>query len=321
MANIILTSYCNLHCPYCFANKMIETEKQKNITIEQLKKSLDWIGEEDMIGLIGGEPTLHPEFDKILETLTEYSKKRKSPHHFVLFTNGIYLGKYIQKMPQNMRLLININEPKSMTTEQYSNMIKNLTTLWRMGWLGEGGRVTLGCNICKEIDNYQFFWDIIKKFQPPAVRFSVVAPTKKEQLENKENYYQLMKNKFLHFVNNALKYKTLLSPDCNRIPSCFFSDEELITIKKACVPENQYEDLKCSPVVDIALDFTATSCFGCFQRIDCKNFDNLEEAKRYMIFKVMQPKIMNNNDGKCANCEKFEYMKCQGGCLAFSKKH
>lgn len=66
MPNIILTEYCNLKCPYCFASTMIEEAKDyKNITMEQLDNILNWlyptaIEGEFGIGLIGGEPLLHP---------------------------------------------------------------------------------------------------------------------------------------------------------------------------------------------------------------------------------------------------------------------
>ena len=161
MANIILTSYCNLHCPYCFASKMIKTEDIKNIPLEQFKKTLNWIGEDDdEIGLIGGEPTLHPQFKEILNIIEEYSQHRKTPHGFTLFTNGIYLDKYIYDLPQNMGILINVNQPEAMTTEQYSKMIKNISTLSRMGWTVNNPsyqkRVTIGCNICQEITDYNF---------------------------------------------------------------------------------------------------------------------------------------------------------------------
>jgi sulfatase maturation enzyme AslB (radical SAM superfamily) len=45
MPNIILTEYCNLKCPYCFANQMIDesNENNKNITIEQLQFILKWL--------------------------------------------------------------------------------------------------------------------------------------------------------------------------------------------------------------------------------------------------------------------------------------
>ena len=38
MANIAITTYCNLHCPYCFANEMIETEQKNNIEISRFKE-------------------------------------------------------------------------------------------------------------------------------------------------------------------------------------------------------------------------------------------------------------------------------------------
>ena len=126
MANIILTSYCNLHCPYCFADTMIKTEDIKNISIEQFKKTLNWLADEEKIGLIGGEPTLHPQFQEILKVVNDYSTNRESPCQFVLFTNGIYLHKYLNYIPQNMSILINLNQPQAMTTTQYSDMINNI---------------------------------------------------------------------------------------------------------------------------------------------------------------------------------------------------
>ena len=35
MPNIIITNYCNLSCPYCFANDIIQTKKH-NITLDEL---------------------------------------------------------------------------------------------------------------------------------------------------------------------------------------------------------------------------------------------------------------------------------------------
>lgn len=324
MANIILTSYCNLHCPYCFADNMIKTEDIKNISLDQFKRTLKWIGEDaEEIGLIGGEPTLHPQFNEILDIIKNYSNSRRTPHFFTLFTNGIYLDKYIQNLPPNMGILINVNQPQAMTTEQYAKMIKNIATLSKMGWCidhGKGRRVTLGCNICQEITNYNFIWDITKAFNITDLRISVVAPTKKEQLENKEEYYNLMKPIFLNFVKKAIENKVRLHPDCNQIPGCYFSEEEIKLFNKVYAPTERKLYFCCKPVIDISIDFSATSCFGCYQRIDCNNFKDLEELERYMIYKVMAPKIACNNQGKCKTCKKFEFLQCQGGCLAFGRK-
>mgnify|MGYP003289973004 CR=1 FL=1 len=44
MPNIAIIKTCNLKCPYCFANDMLQEDESKEITIEQLNKILNWIG-------------------------------------------------------------------------------------------------------------------------------------------------------------------------------------------------------------------------------------------------------------------------------------
>ena len=68
MPNIAITNYCNLKCPYCFANDMIN-EQKKNIELNNYIKLLHYLTEYNNIkeiGIIGGEPTLHPFFKEIL---------------------------------------------------------------------------------------------------------------------------------------------------------------------------------------------------------------------------------------------------------------
>lgn len=324
MANIAITTYCNLHCPYCFANTMIKTEDIKNISLDQFKKILNWIGEDnEKIGLIGGEPTLHPQFKEILQIINEYTDKCQHKPGFVLFTNGVYLDKYIQYIPSNMCILINVNQPRAMSTAQYASMINNIRTLEKLGWLNMTDpfdKITLGCNICQEIDDYNFIWDILKRFKIKRLRMSVVAPTKIEQLKNKDEYYNSMKNKFLDFVQYALKNEVTLIPDCSQIPMCYFSHEEIIKINAVLPAEEKMHYPFCDPVLDITPDFKASSCFGAYELIDCKNFENIRELERYARYKIMFPKILNNCGGKCKNCEMHEFLKCQGGCLAFGQK-
>lgn len=319
MANIIITSYCNLHCPYCFANTMINTESVKNISIPQFKKILNWIGEyNEKIGLIGGEPTLHPQFKEILEVIRDYSERCNHKPHFVLFTNGIYLDKYLQLLPNNMEILINVNQPQAMTTQQFSKMLENISTMSKLGWIDK--QVTFGCNICPQIDNYDFIWNICKRFKIKKLRMSVTAPTAAEQLKDKDKYYLSMKEKFLNFIDNAMKYRVLLTPDCNQIPPCYFTKEEVNKIGSVYVEEEGMTYPLCDPVIDITPEFKASSCFGAYQLIDCDQFDNILQLQRYMMYKVMYPKILNNCNGKCANCKKHDLMQCQGGCLAFGLK-
>ena len=67
MPNISLSSRCNLHCPYCFAHETMGAGSG-DITLENFDAALEFLTRTGPvnIGLIGGEPTLHPHFDEIV---------------------------------------------------------------------------------------------------------------------------------------------------------------------------------------------------------------------------------------------------------------
>ncbi len=73
--NIILNSYCNLTCNYCFADEyMEETVKTPGKSMEFdffLDDLLPKIRSHPVINFMGGEPTLHPRFDEIFSRTLE----------------------------------------------------------------------------------------------------------------------------------------------------------------------------------------------------------------------------------------------------------
>ena len=95
MPNIMLTYSCNLKCPYCFANEFVNKESSR-ISIENFAKAISFLTKEDIarVGLIGGEPTLHPEFKTILEMLI--TNRRIS--EVTLYTNGLQVDRYIEQL-------------------------------------------------------------------------------------------------------------------------------------------------------------------------------------------------------------------------------
>lgn len=46
--NLMVNNYCNLHCPYCFAQEEMHSKKVMNITIENYKIFLDFLKKNDM---------------------------------------------------------------------------------------------------------------------------------------------------------------------------------------------------------------------------------------------------------------------------------
>lgn len=321
MSNIVVTTYCNLRCPYCFASEMIDTERTKNVSPERFKQLLEWIGADtDRIGLIGGEPTLHPQFSELLKLAKEYSATSKRNTWFWMFTNGVYFEQYLDELPENLEVWVNVNQPQAMTKEQFTKMMHTLQAIKDRGWFeipGHPTKAIVGCNICKEIDDYSFIWNVVKRFDLKIIRMSVVAPTRPELWEDKDKYYLMMKPKFLQFCKDAKECGVKLYQDCNQIPLCYYEPEELEFVNSVLTEPVQLH--LCPTKIDITPDFYASPCFGIYQLFDCSKFETYKQLETFIKGRVMLPHIDANNGGICAGCEKKDLLICQGGCFGFSK--
>jgi molybdenum cofactor biosynthesis enzyme MoaA len=84
-----ICDYCNLRCPVCYAAS--GPERQQFRTLEQIEKMLDAVvrneGHPDVVQLSGGEPTVHPDFFKIVELA-----KARPIKHLMVNTNGVRIA-------------------------------------------------------------------------------------------------------------------------------------------------------------------------------------------------------------------------------------
>lgn len=85
-----ITDRCNLTCPTCYA--MSSPHYGRHRTVEEVERMLDIIveseGTPDVVQISGGEPTVHPDFFKILDIA-----KTKPIRHLMVNTNGIRIAK------------------------------------------------------------------------------------------------------------------------------------------------------------------------------------------------------------------------------------
>ena len=81
--NIILNSYCNLKCNYCFADEyMDETVRTPGKSMEFdyfIAEFLPRIQNAPTVNFMGGEPTLHPRFTEIFSQTFEVMQSSTSP--------------------------------------------------------------------------------------------------------------------------------------------------------------------------------------------------------------------------------------------------
>ena len=90
---IDITNYCFLSCLYCSRyNRHLRRDQRKHMTLEQIGKALDSLKTwPNKIGIIGGEPLLHPEFVQICELIMG----KFPPPKMGLWTSG---GKNYQEL-------------------------------------------------------------------------------------------------------------------------------------------------------------------------------------------------------------------------------
>lgn len=333
MANIIITDYCNLKCPYCFAEDMIASNKNddnKYISYENFMKILNWMVAQypqydEQIGIIGGEPTLHPMFFDILSSTHEYSVRMNT--NGLLFSNGVELEKWLPIIAgYKINVLINCNSPKYQSEESYQKTINTILRAESMGLI-DNDRIRLGCNIYLGLEDYSYFWnEMVDKARVHIVRCSVVSPggcymDEWRKPEKKEEYYTALKSRFLDFINEAKKRNIVVSVDCNNIPPCYFTDEE----KKLILSVVEHSPMTfCKPAIDIDKNLHVTSCFGTYDINKDSNeflvtdFANIASVKKYLLYSKNLPKVYANNYGKCGDCNLYKQFECQGGCLSFS---
>lgn len=84
MTKLLITRKCNAKCPYC----VVPTIKTKDAPVDDLMRAIPIIDRlSDFLAIQGGEPTLSPNLDAVIE----YLAKHRASDSYVLVTNGITL--------------------------------------------------------------------------------------------------------------------------------------------------------------------------------------------------------------------------------------
>lgn len=319
MANIALLNRCNLRCPYCFADSYIADEKE-DISIDTFNSLLNFCAYERELGIIGGEPLLHKDFDTILEILNgDYRFNTVT-----VFTNGIFIEKHIESLLNSrVRLLINVNSKSDIGNANFEKIDSGIKKYFdaRMD-----DRISLGINVYKEGQDFDDICYLLEKYGIKKLRVSLVIP--KDKSEGGIKYFLRMKQTLLSLYKRLKSLGVSPFYDCNAIPWCVYTKEETELLESLNF-ENQFEReiflgkrSVCSPVIDIYPDMTATRCFGCYDmaRVDVRDFKNIQDLKNYFFMEIDANLVHNYSYERCKDCYNHKVFGCFGGCLCYKEK-
>lgn len=324
MANIFLTRKCNLKCPYCFASEFVNRENEE-ISLENLFLALKFIKTDrnERIGLIGGEPTLHSKFGKILQIMLNDDEINQ----VTIYTNGIEIDKYAEILKNNkFYLLINCNSPNDIGVSNYQKLKHNIEYLYPL----MKDRLKLGINLYSTQMNYDYIFELLKLTDSHFLRFSTALPNEeKEKTEDILNSFVIMKETLFSFFSACLDNEIIPCNDCNSFPDCIYTKEEkLLLIKLAQLANklNIYQDPirschQCNPVIDILTNLEAVRCFGFskYLKTPIRNYKNISELKSFFYNQI---DVFANNTficDKCKDCKTRQIDKC-GICYTYKIK-
>ena len=222
--NLIINTFCNLHCPYCFAEDA-KGEYGKNIMpLESFNLCLEWLqmNNDDWVQIIGGEPTINPMFKDYCDLIIEKNFFK----HVMIFTNGLfsdeicdYLMSFSKKIDLNF--LFNVNDPKWLGEQKYQQFKKNLYKLYLKS------KFAIGINLYAPEQNYEYIVDLADELGINDVRFSLTIPNTSANLEDFKKHYEDNKNNLIGLFKYAAQKHIRLYQDCNSIPLCFISKDDL----------------------------------------------------------------------------------------------
>lgn len=316
-----------------FANDFVNKSKVVHeITIENFKRALDFALSDcsGCVGIIGGEPTLHSKFSKILTLLINDDRVKKA----LIYTNGINLNRYFHLLQNpKFHFLVNCNSSKQIGSVLYNRLVFNLTRLVEYDRENSLDRVTVGYNIYYPNFDYDYIMDLLKRLGLGTLRMSIVVPDfSRSDCESAVSYFLRGKEQFLRFLDDMLNNDIVPCFDCNKMLSCLYTDQDFLYLKhlffNGSIRKNAYLNdtfsifnfySKCYPVLDIYWDLTVSRCFGVsdFGKTSITEFANIKELRDYFIENV-DNKLKNiPTSENCSSCREGKKGYCFGGCLGF----
>jgi radical SAM protein with 4Fe4S-binding SPASM domain len=288
------------------------------MSLNDFKKMIGWLKKQKISHLVltGGEPTSHPNFDKIMEIFHQEN------FALDLVTNCLF-GKKILKKINNVcvKYLVADYLPKQSSNLNYNKYINNIEAIYN-----KGIPIHFFCRIPLEKSNQE---DLIKKLEKysatTSLRFIMPGFSGKKtsiQKRKKETkkivpFLLLLKEKNMNFS----LYDPLLR--------CALSDEEWMKLRKFGIklrtvcsslkyPLSWEERKSYLDRLTIAPDLSIFPCYALFfQGPSILSFKNTEEIN--ILFKKFFEKwrwevpIMK----ECKSCKYYSNKECQGGCLNY----
>jgi hypothetical protein len=303
MLNLFVNYDCNLSCDYCFVRGLNRSHPLR-ISESCFERFCEWLVRHRVsaLGILGGEPTLHPHIAQMLERLHGIGVI------VVLFTNALYPDDFLTKVlaRHTASVVVNYNEPRHYTRRQWQLMQRHVGEL-----VEAGAKLSFSKNFSRGHTSFEYLIEGCQRFGVTRVRYDVSRPNRVEA----NNHFASGEEReiiqtLLAFVRRCDETGILTGLDCC-LPLCDFTAQELEWLSGHSM---RFAGV-CQPSLDVQTDLSVSYCMPLS---DLCLPDVCSYAGEMELLYEMNALVRARRAGRplaCGACERFG-RSCQGGCLA-----
>lgn len=307
MVNISIISNCNNNCEYCFQkdsyhdlNKMLEYDEILNI--------LKWSRGDSRIGILGGEPTLHPDCIKICKTAAE-------EFNTIIFTNLLCKGSILEELVkiQPMGWLVN-STTRHELADMFEDNISYLNNLRTFHPISFG--ITLVGNLESDLKWIENLVRLGKKYTNVVANYRIALATPCHDKEFKLKRYDKSIAKIYEVAKKETPHMTI-SFDCC-VNNCLMSHEMMLRLLQDPRTRNLKFTCPPQPRVDVMSDRSINFCGSVPDEIftirDYRKFDDWRECGMYIM--RIREEFMEKYSHFCKVSKYCQDKSCSGACFA-----
>jgi radical SAM protein with 4Fe4S-binding SPASM domain len=278
----------------------------KNMTRKTFADIIAWLSkspEKAPVHLMGGEPTLNPDFEWCVEHLLARDFQMN------IFSNLATpkAAEYAEKLADlPIHWVVNINPPETWNEMQRERILSALKAL--------GQKANITFNIMPDADNNDWAIKLIKEYNlNRGIKVGFVLPTATgSNYHLSDNEYDIVAAKVVELAKEAEKDGIRLEFECG-VPTCAFTDEQLGTLWDC----GSTFDSSCCSRLDVNPDGYFIYCLPLATKcaVHFSEYENYEEVKN-MFERKFQPFRMLGRTENCHHCNLMRPDVCNGGCLA-----
>jgi hypothetical protein len=308
MANLSITTACNRDCAYCFARtaRFSPSGRPRHMSVELFARALDFIERSgiDRVRMLGGEPTLHPDFCQLFAMALARGKK------VLIFSNALmpeHAVRAIEETPvSDVSVLVNLGDRENVEEDLRQRQRDVLRRL--------GPRTSISVNLDHPGVDLSFSLQWIREFGlAPSVRLGLAHPCIGSDTSwLRPRQYREAGRRLAAFASECKRIGVSIDWDCGFVP-CMF-------------PEGTMESLeirgheigrRCNPILDVLCDGDVVSCYPLASLhheplTDTADAPALREAFQEALARYRPAGVFP----ECSTCTLRQQGDCSGGCLA-----